>query len=106
MSPARRPAGLGPARRERETRVDRLALRVTGLDEAQARALACLVAEGIAPGLPELAGSDLGRVRLRVTATAAQQGRPELLARLIASELSRVLGLRQDLGQPGQEAPR
>jgi hypothetical protein len=85
-------------------RIDRLAVRVTGLDEAQARTLARLVAEGIAPGLPELAGSDLGRVRLRVNASAAQQGSPDLLARLIASELSRVLGLRQDPGYPGQEA--
>jgi len=105
MSPAAgHPAGPGPASREPEVRIDRLALRVTGLDEAKARALARLVAEGIAPGLPELAGSDLGRVRLRVTASAAQQGSPELLARLVVDELTRVLRPREDPGDPGEEA--
>jgi hypothetical protein len=96
---ARLPAGLGP-----EVYIDRLALRVTGLDEAAARALARLVAEGLAPGLPELAGSSLGRVRLQVTAGAAEYESPELLARLIAGELSRVLGPGQDPGYPGEEA--
>jgi hypothetical protein len=98
------PAGPGPDSGGPEMRIDRLAVRVTGLDEAQARTLARLVAEGITPGLPELAGGDLGRVRLRVSASAAQQGRPELLAGLIASELSRVLGLLEDPGYPGREA--
>jgi len=105
MSPAGgAPVDPGSAGREPETRIDRLALRVTGLDDAAARALARLVADGIAPGLPKLAGGDLGRVRLRVTASAAQQGRPELLAQLIAGELSRVLGLRKDPGSAGEEA--
>jgi hypothetical protein len=98
MKPAAaRPPGRGP-----EVHIDRLALRVTGLDEATALALARLVAEGLAPGLPELAGSRLGRVRIQVTAGAAEHARPELLAQLIAGELSRVLGP----GYPGEEMVR
>jgi hypothetical protein len=101
MSPAALPPGPGP-----EVHIDRLALRVTGLDEAAARVLARLVAEGIAPGLPELAGSSLRRVRFQVTAGGAEHASPELLARLIAGEISRVLGPGQDPGYPGEEAVR
>jgi hypothetical protein len=100
------PAESGPADPGAEVRVDRLALRVTGLDERAARALARLVAEGLVPWLPELAGGDLGQVRIRVTADAAEQGRPELLARRIAGELGRVLGHSRDPGYPDEEAAR
>jgi hypothetical protein len=101
VSPAAGPADPGP-----EVHIDRLALRVTGLDESAARTLARLVAEGLVPGLPELAGGDFGRVRVQVTADAAEQGRPELLARRIADELSRVLGHGRDPGYPDEEAAR
>jgi hypothetical protein len=98
MKPAAaRPSGPGP-----EVRIDRLALRVAGLDEAAAQALARLVAEGLAPGPPELAGSRPGRVRIQVTAGAAEHANPELLARLIAGELNRVLSP----GYPGEETVR
>lgn len=102
MNPAAgRPADPGP-----EVHVDRLALRVAGLDENAARTLARLIAEGLVPGLPELTGGNLGRVRVQVTADAAEAGRPELLARRIADELSRVLGRGRDPGYQDEEAAR
>ena len=86
MSPAAgRPADRGP-----ELRVDRLALQVTGLDEGAARTLGRLVAEGLASGLPAAAG-DLGLVRIQLTADAAEQGRPELLARRIVEEFGQIM---------------
>jgi hypothetical protein len=75
--------------------IDRLTLRVTGLDEEAARTLAGLVAEGLA--LHGAAG-DLGRVQIQLTADAAEQGRPDLLARRIAGEVGRVLGRGQGPG--------
>lgn len=102
MSPAAgRPADRGP-----EMRVGRLALRVAGLDEGEARTLGRLVAEGLASGLPGTAGGDLGRVRIQLTADPAEQGRPELLARRIVDEFSRTLMRGQVPGWPGEEGGR
>ena len=92
MSPAGRP---GP-----DVWIGRLALQVSGLDEGTARALARLVAQGLPPEVAGLAGG-LGRVRIQVTVDAAEQGRPELLARRIANELGRVLAGGQARGGPG-----
>jgi hypothetical protein len=83
----------------RDVSVDRLALRVTGLDEAGARALARLVAESLAPGVPGPAGSGPRRVRIQVTADAAELARPDLLARRIAGEVGRVLARGQPEGR-------
>ena len=99
MSPA---AGVGG----RDLHIERLALRVTGLDEGAARLLARLVAEGLVPGLPGAAGGDLGRVRIQLTADAAEQGRPDRLARRIAGELGLILGRGQGPGARGEEAAR
>jgi hypothetical protein len=90
----------------RELHIERLALRVTGLDERAAGMLARLVAEGLGSGLPGAAGGDLGRVRIQLTADAAEQGRPDLLARRIAGELGRILARGQGPGAPGEEAAR
>jgi len=73
--------------------VDRLVLRVAGLDEGAARTLARLVAEGLEPSLFLMAGpGGLSRLRIEVTASSADHGRPDLLARRITNELGRILG--------------
>ena len=88
------PGAAGPA-----VHIDRLVLRVAGLDERGARTLARLVAEGLEPGLLSMAArGGLGRLRIEVTAGSADQGRPELLARRITSELGRILRPGQDGG--------
>jgi hypothetical protein len=102
MSPAagRPGGGAGPA-----VHVDRLALRVAGLDEAAARTLARLVAEGLAPGMLRSAGNaGLDHLRIEVTACAADRDRPDLLARRITSELGRVLARGRVPGGPEEEA--
>jgi hypothetical protein len=94
MSPAAaggwpRPTGAEPAG---EVHIDRLALRVAGLDEGGARRLARLVAEGLAPGLWRTAGvAGLDSLRIEVTASAAEQARPDVLARRIVDEVGRTL---------------
>lgn len=98
MSPAGGAAGDG-----RELHIDRLTLRVSGLEEGAARQLALLIAEGLAAEdltNAEATGGDLGRVRIKLTADAAEQGRPGLLAGRIAGELGRILGR----GQGGEAA--
>jgi hypothetical protein len=105
------PGAGGRGRRSQEARgpdirIDRLALRVTGLDEDAARTLARLVAQELPPGLTGpaavrlAAGQHLGRVRIQVTADAAEQGQPDLLARRIAGELARTLAHGQGPGAP------
>ncbi len=113
MSPAGRSADgagadgrgrLSPGAHGPDVHIDRLALRVTGLDEGAARTLARLVAEGLPPGVLGPAASDgLGRVRIQVTADAAEQGKPDLLARRITSELTRILARGQGPGYPDGE---
>jgi hypothetical protein len=88
-----------------EVRIDRLALRVAGLDEDAARLLARLVAEGLAPGLLRPAGTaGLDSLRVELTADEADQGRPDLLARRIVDEIGRVLARDRVSGGPGGEA--
>jgi hypothetical protein len=88
MSPAGPPGQGKPG-----VRIDRLALRVAGLDEGAARALARLVAERLADGALRPAGSaDLDHLRIEVTASAAERARQDLLARRIVSELGHALG--------------
>ena len=85
--------------------VGRLALRVTGLDEDEARTLGHLVAQELPAGLLGAAPqAHLDRVRIQVTAD--EQGRPELLARRIADELGRILARGQGPGHPGGGAVR
>ena len=98
MSPAAgRPAG--------DVHIDRLALRVAGLDEDAARALARLVAEGLAPGVLRPAGlAGLDSLQVELTASAADQGRPDRLARRIVDEIGRVLARDRVPGGPDGEA--
>jgi hypothetical protein len=98
-------AGLaGPAG---EVHIDRLALRVAGLDEDAARALARLVAEGLASGMLRPAGTaGASSLQVEVQASAVEQGRPDLLARRITDEIGRALARgRAQGGQEGEAAP-
>jgi hypothetical protein len=100
-------AGAPGADRAGDAHIDRLVLRVAGLDEDAARALARLVAEGLAPGMLRSAGTaGLDSLRLEVTAAAADQGVPDLLARRIVGEIGRVLARDRVSGGPDGEAAR
>jgi hypothetical protein len=84
--------------------VDRLALRVAGLDEDAARALARLVAEGLAPGMLRPAGiAGLDSLRVEVQADT-DHGPPDLLARRIIDQIGRVLARDRVSGGPDGEA--
>lgn len=93
MSSAGR-AGAGAG----EVHVDRILLRVAGLDEGAARELARLVAEGLAPGL--LASAAGPGFRVVVAADAAERDPPDLLARRIVGEIGRVLARDRASGGP------
>jgi hypothetical protein len=103
MSPAAGSGG-GDAGRT-EVRIDRLALRVAGLDEDAARQLARLVARGLAAGtfLPAGAGT-LDSLAVQVQAGADGQASPDLLARRIVGEIGRVLARDRAFGGPDGEA--
>jgi hypothetical protein len=97
MSPA---SNRAPAASE-EVRVERLALRVAGLDEDAARTLATLVAEGLAPGMlraAEVAGLDGLRVQVDLDAAVAND--PDLLARQIIAAIGRAAAGEKEAGGP------
>jgi hypothetical protein len=95
------PRDAGPAG---DVQIGRLALRAAGLDEGAARLLARLVAEGLTPGLLRPAGlAGLDSLRLEVRASAADQRRPDLLARRIIDEIGRVLARDRVSGGPDGE---
>jgi hypothetical protein len=92
VSPAAGGSGARDPGTGAEVHIDRLALRVAGLDEDAARALARLVAQGLAPGVLRPAGlAGLDSLQVKVTTGDADQGQPELLARRIVDEIGRVL---------------
>jgi hypothetical protein len=98
------PPGSGPAGPPGEIRIDRLALRVAGLDEDAARSLAWLVAEGLVPGLLRPSGmAGLDSLRVEVRADAAAQAAPELLARRIVGAIGRALARDRVSGGPDGE---
>jgi hypothetical protein len=100
-------SAAGPAGPVGEVRIDRLALRVAGLDEDAARMLARLVAEGLAPGMLRSTGT-AGAISLQVEvqASAIEQGEPDLLALRIADEIGRALArARRQGGQEGEALP-
>ena len=104
MSPAR-PGRAGGDLAD-DVHIDRLVLRVAGLDEDAARALARLVAEGLAAGLSRPPGTaGLDSLRLEVAATGSdREAGPDLLARRIAGEIGRVLARDRAAGGPDGEA--
>lgn len=87
-----------------EIHIDRLALRVAGLDEDAARALARLVAEGLAPGMLRVTGMTApDSLRVEVQADT-KESTPDLLARRIVDEIGRVLARDRISGAPDAEA--
>jgi hypothetical protein len=98
------PTGARDAGPAGDFRIDRLALRAAGLDEDAARLLARLVAEGLTPGLLRPAGlAGVDSVRVEVQAGAADQEKPDLLARRIVDEIGRVLARDRVSGGPDGE---
>jgi hypothetical protein len=72
--------------------IQRLALRVPGLDPDAARTLARLVARGLAPGMFRPAGTGtLDLLRVEVRPAAGEEADPELLARRIVADIRRAL---------------
>lgn len=86
-----------------EIHIDRLALRVAGLDEDAARALAQLVAEGLAPGVLRVSGvTALDALRVEVQ-TETQDSAPDQLAQRIVDRIGRVLARDRVSGGPDGE---
>jgi hypothetical protein len=84
--------------------VERLALRVAGLDENAARALARLVAEKLADGLLLPSGtSRLDSLRAEVRLSAGDPAEPGMLAQRIADQVGRVLARDRAAGGPDAE---
>jgi len=89
-----------------DVHVGRLALRVSGLDEDAARALARLVAERLTADLLRPAGAaglDALQVEVRL-GDAGQAATPDALARRIADQVGRVLARDRVCGGPDAEA--
>lgn len=82
--------------------VERLSLTVSGLDEDAGRALARLVATGLAPALTRAdAGTGLDHLRVEVDGSTADVD--ELAARII-DRVGRVLSRDRAFGPLGEEA--
>ena len=87
-----------------EVHIDRLALRVAGLDEDAARVLARLVAEKLADSLWPAAGAARpGPLRAEVRLSAGDQAGPDILARHIADQVGRALARDRAAGGPDAE---
>ena len=74
----------------RELDVDRISLRVTGLDPDAARTLALQVAAGLAPALT-FASGDASFARLALTVQAPDGAQPNALARSTLARLAPLL---------------
>ncbi len=84
--------------------IDRLALRVSGLDEGAARTLARLAAERLAAGLLPSAGAEsLGSLRVEVRLSPGDETAPDILAQRIADQVGRVLARDRASGGPDAE---
>jgi hypothetical protein len=93
-----------------EVHVERLSLRVAGLDEEAARALSRLVAEGLVPVLGRAsAGTGLDHLQVEVPAESGPAGiagagaSPEELAARIVERVGRVLARDRAFGPLGEE---
>lgn len=89
---------------ESEIQIDRLALRVAGLDEDAARALARLVAEGLAPGMLRVSGmTHLDFLRVDIQADT-KDSTPDQLSQRIVDKIGRMLARDRISGGPEAEA--
>lgn len=87
-----------------EIHIDRLTLRVAGLDEDAARALGRLVAEGLTPGMLRSAGgTGLDCLQVQVQADT-EHSTPDLLAPRIVDAIGRTLARDRVSGGPDAEA--
>jgi hypothetical protein len=87
-----------------DVHVDRLALRVSGLDEGAARALAYLVAEKLSAGLLQSAGAaGLASFEVEVKLDHGDRATPDVLAQRIADQVGRVLARDRASGGPDAE---
>jgi hypothetical protein len=99
-----REIGTGASASGGEVHVDRLALRVAGLDEDAARTLARLVAEKLAASLAPAAGTaHLDALRAEVRLSAAEPAKPDILAQQIADQVGRALARDRAAGGPDAE---
>jgi hypothetical protein len=90
-----------------ELHVDRLALSVAGLDEAAARRLAQLVAEGLAAFGPRLRGpARIDALGVEVDAADLEAPPPQLLAERVVEAIARALESRSAAGETSQETIR
>ena len=107
MNDIGRSGGTEPSGPAGAVHVERLALRVVGLDEDAARALARLVAEKLAAGLLPAAGvTHLDALRAEVRLDASAPAKPDILAGRIADQVGRVLARDRAAGGPeGEVAP-
>ena len=106
--PAGAPAsgpGAHDAGQHGDIHIDRLALRVAGIDQDGAHVLARLVAEGLAPGMLRSAGiAGLDSLQVEAQVGPADQGQPDLLARRIVDGIGRALARDRVSGGPDGEA--
>lgn len=90
-----------------DVHLDRLALRVAGLDEDAACRLAKLVAEGLTPGMLRPAGTaGLDSLQIEVAAKPGDEKDPDALAGRIVDAIGRVLARDRVAGGPDGEAAR
>jgi hypothetical protein len=98
-------AAYAAAQPPADAHINRLTLRVAGLDEDAARALARLVAEGLSPGMLRPAGTaGLDFLQVEVNAGPAELDSPGLLAQRIVAEIGRALARDRLAGGPDGEA--
>jgi hypothetical protein len=103
MSPGAGGPDAGPGA-SADVHVGRLALRVSGLDENAARALARLVAERLTADLLRPAGlAGLDSLQVEVRLGDADQAGPDALAQRIADQVGRALARDRASGGPDAE---
>jgi hypothetical protein len=104
MSHAGMPRETGESGSAGEVHVDRLRLRVAGLDQAAARTLARLVAEKLAASLaPAGETARLDALRAEVRLSAGDPAKPDILAQRIADQVGRALARDRVAGGPDAE---
>lgn len=104
MSPAAGSPAAPAAGGAGDVRLDRLSLRVAGLDEDAACHLAKLVAQGLAPGMLRPPGSaGLDSLKVEVAGRPGDDAEPEALAARIVDAIGRSLARDRVAGGPDAE---